>query len=124
MLLPENTKQISKILEYCNYNKIAVVPQGGNTGLVGGSVPVYDEIVLSMKNLNQIISFDQVSSVLEAEAGVVLQRANDFLNDFGHEMPLDLGSKGSCQIGGNAATNAGGIHMVKHGSFRSHILGM
>jgi FAD/FMN-containing dehydrogenase len=103
---------------------LAVVPQGGNTGLVGGSVPVFDEVVVSTKNMNKIVKFDETSSVLTVEAGVVLEKANEHLSKFGCQVPLDLGAKGSCQLGGNASTNAGGIYMVKHGSFRSHILGM
>ena len=72
LLLPQNTDQVSKILSYCNQRHLAVVPQGGNTGLVGGSVPVFDEIILSLKNMNKIEKFDAVSSVVSVEAGVVL----------------------------------------------------
>ena len=71
-LTPNTTEQVSKILRYCNERKLAVVPQGGNTGLVGGSVPVFDEIVLSTKNLNKIEKFDPISSVISCEAGSVL----------------------------------------------------
>lgn len=92
--------------------------------MVGGSVPVFDEIILSLKNMNKITKFDELSSVVSLEAGVILEKANAYVEKFGCEFPLDLGAKGTCQVGGNAATNAGGIYMIKHGSFRSHILGM
>lgn len=72
-LLPENSQQISQILNYCNANKLAVVPQGGNTGLVGGSVPVFDEVVISTRKMNKIIKYDKTSSVLTVEAGVILE---------------------------------------------------
>ena len=77
VLLPENTKQVSAILKYCNNRKLAVVPQGGNTGLVGGSAPVYDEIILSLRKFNKIEGFDQISGVLSCEAGCVLEKLND-----------------------------------------------
>ena len=124
LLCPQNTQQVSSILKYCNERRLAVVPQGGNTGLVGGSVPLFDEIILNLRNLNRIVKFDPVSSVVTAESGVILEKLNQFLEEKGFEVPLDLGAKGSCQIGGNASTNAGGKYVIKYGSFRSHILGL
>jgi FAD/FMN-containing dehydrogenase len=115
---------VSAILKYCNERRLAVVPQGGNTGLVGGSVPVFDEIILNLRGMNKIEKFDPVSSVVSVEAGVILEKLSDFLEAEGFEMPLDLGAKGSCQVGGNASTNAGGKYVLKYGSFRSHILGL
>lgn len=67
---------MSRILQYCHQHRIAVVPQGGNTGLVGGSVPVFDEVVVSTKAMNRVLKFDATSSVLTVEAGVVLEKAN------------------------------------------------
>ncbi len=115
---------MSKILKYCNENRLAVVPQGGNTGLVGGSVPVFDEIIVNLQKMNKVIEFNEVSSVLTCEAGCILEKLNEYLEPFGCEVPLDLGAKGSCMIGGNASTNAGGKYVVKYGSLRSHILGL
>lgn len=74
--------------------------------------------------MNRIEKFDPVSSVATVEAGVVLERLNQFLEAEGCETPLDLGAKGSCMVGGNASTNAGGKYVIKYGSFRSHILGL
>jgi FAD/FMN-containing dehydrogenase len=79
-LTPTTTAQVASILSYCHANKIAVVPQGGNTGLVGGSVPVFDELILSTRHMNRILKFDKASSVLTVEAGVVLEKANDYLS--------------------------------------------
>jgi FAD/FMN-containing dehydrogenase len=124
VLRPKTTEQISKILNYCNIKKLAVVPQGGNTGLVGGSVPVFDEIILSTTKMNKIHSFDTISSTIHCEAGCVLETLNNYVEEKGYTMPLDLGAKGSCQIGGNLATNAGGIHFVKHGSLRKNCKGL
>ena len=74
--------------------------------------------------MDKIEKFDPVSSVASVEAGVILEKLNLFLEEKGFETPLDLGAKGSCQVGGNAATNAGGKYVIKYGSFRSHILGL
>ncbi|KAE8375398.1 Pkinase-domain-containing protein [Aspergillus bertholletiae] len=104
--------------------KLAVVPQGGNTGLVGGSVPVFDEIVINMSRMNKIRSFDKGSGVLVADAGVILEVADQYLAEQDHLFPLDLGAKGSCHIGGNAATNAGGLRLLRYGSLHGNILGV
>jgi FAD/FMN-containing dehydrogenase len=74
-LRPKTTEEVSALLKYCNERKLAVVPQGGNTGLVGGSVPVYDEIVISTDRMNKILGFDQSYGILSAESGVILQTA-------------------------------------------------
>lgn len=121
---PKSTEQVSKILAYCNEKNLAVVPQGGNSGLVGGSVPVFDEIILSTSNMNKIRSFDPVSGVLLADAGVILENADNYLREQGYIFPLDLGAKGSCQIGGNVATNAGGLRLLRYGSLHGTVLGL
>ena len=82
VLTPHSDQQLSQILKYCNSQGIAVVPQGGNTGLVGGSVPVYDEIIVSLKKMDRILNFDPISAVLSVEAGVILEKANQFLADY------------------------------------------
>ncbi|KAL1303888.1 hypothetical protein AAFC00_000342 [Neodothiora populina] len=121
---PGSTEEVSKILKYCNDNMLAVVPQGGNTGLVGGSVPVFDEIVINLARMNEIRSFDDVSGILVADAGVILEVADNYLGERKHIFPLDLGAKGSCQIGGNVATNAGGLRLLRYGSLHGNILGI
>lgn len=123
-LKPKTTQQVSQILKYCNENNLAVVPQGGNTGLVGGSVPVFDEIVLNLSNMNKIRSFDTTSGILKADTGVVLEVADQFLANEGYIFPLDLGAKGSCHIGGTVATNAGGLRLLRYGSLHGSVLGL
>ncbi|KAG0034569.1 hypothetical protein BGZ81_004113 [Podila clonocystis] len=124
VLKPSSTEQVSKILKYCNENKLAVVPQGGNTGLVGGGVPVFDEIIISTANMNSVRSFDNVSGALVCDAGCILEVLDNYLAERGYIMPLDLGAKGSCHIGGNVATNAGGLRLLRYGSLHGTVLGL
>lgn len=124
VLKPKTTEQVSKILKYCNDQKLAVVPQGGNTGLVGGSNPVFDEIILSIANINKIRSFDNTSGILKCDAGLILENADNFLAENGYIFPLDLGAKGSCHVGGNVATNAGGLRLLRYGSLHGSVLGL
>lgn len=124
VLKPGSTDEVSKILKYCNDNLLAVVPQGGNSGLVGGSVPVFDEIVIQMGRMNKIRSFDEVSGTLVADAGCILETTDNYLAERGHIYPLDLGAKGSCHIGGNLATNAGGLRLLRYGSLHGTVLGI
>jgi FAD/FMN-containing dehydrogenase len=93
---PKSTEEVSAVLKYCNDRKLAVVPQGGNTGLVGGSQPVFDEIVVSLSRMNKILNFDESYGIITCEAGCVLQDLQTYLNERGYLMPLDLGAKGSC----------------------------
>ncbi|KAL2010746.1 hypothetical protein VTN00DRAFT_6553 [Thermoascus crustaceus] len=124
VLKPQSKEEVSKVLKYCNENKLAVVPQGGNTGLVGGSVPVFDEIVINTSRMNKIRSFDDESGVLVADAGVILEVADQYLAERDHLFPLDLGAKGSCHIGGNVSTNAGGLRLLRYGSLHGNVLGI
>eukprot|EP00775_Hariotina_reticulata_P011142 gene11142-11295_t len=123
-LKPSTTDQVSQVLAYCSLRRLAVVPQGGNTGLVGGSVPVFDEIVLSLSSMNKIVSFDEVSGVLVCQAGCILQTLDEHVSERGYIMPLDLGAKGSCEIGGNVSTNAGGLRLLRYGSLHGSVLGV
>ncbi|KAG7232134.1 hypothetical protein CRUP_027760, partial [Coryphaenoides rupestris] len=100
LLRPQTTAQVSEILRYCNGRNLAVTPQGGNTGLVGGSVPVHDEIILSTALMNHVLRFDRVSGILTCQAGCVLENLSRYLEEKDFIMPLDLGAKGSCHIGG------------------------
>ncbi|OAL38185.1 hypothetical protein AYO20_02637 [Fonsecaea nubica] len=124
VLRPKSTEEVSKVLKYCNDNKLAVVPQGGNSGLVGGSVPVFDEIVISLSRMNKIRRFDDISGILVVDAGVILEVADNYLAEHNHLFPLDLGAKGSAQIGGNVATNAGGLRLLRYGSLHGNVLGI
>ncbi|KAK9249312.1 hypothetical protein V1506DRAFT_525557 [Lipomyces tetrasporus] len=124
VLKPRSTEEVSLIMKRCHERKLAVVPQGGNTGLVGGSVPVFDEIVISMSLMNKIRSFDEVSGILVADAGCILETTDQYLAEREYIFPLDLGAKGSCHIGGNVATNAGGLRLLRYGSLHGTVLGV
>lgn len=89
LLKPKTTAQVADILKHCNEKNLAVVPQGGNTGLVGGSNPIFDEIIISLSSLNKIRSFDPVSGILKVDAGVILENADQYLLEQGYIFPLD-----------------------------------
>lgn len=124
VLRPKTTAEVSEILRYCNDRRLAVVPQGGNTGLVGGSTPVFDEVVVSTQLMNHVLSFDKLAGILTCQSGCVLQQLDDDVLKDGFMMPLDLGAKGSCHIGGNVSTNAGGMRLLRYGSLHGNILGL
>ncbi|KAL0950995.1 hypothetical protein HGRIS_007740 [Hohenbuehelia grisea] len=124
VLKPRTTEEVAKIVSWCSQRRIPIVPQGGNTGLVGGSVPLRDELILSLANMNKVRSFDPVSGILVADAGCILQTLTDYVGPHNHIMPLDLGAKGSCHIGGNVATNAGGLRLLRYGSLHGSVLGL
>jgi len=124
VLKPKTTEEVSALLEHCSKRKLAVVPQGGNTGLVGGSVPVFDEVVISTQLMNSILHIDEDSGTAVCQAGVVLETLDTELAGRGLMVPLDLGAKGSCHIGGNISTNAGGLRLLRYGSLHGTVLGV
>ncbi len=124
LTLPRNTEQVSKILRYCNEHRIGVQPQGGMTGLSGGGVPVGPCVVIGLERMRAIREIDPAAGSITVEAGVVMeavQKAADAANLF---YPLDLGGRGSCQTGGNIATNAGGNRVLRFGMVRDLVLGV
>uniref|UniRef100_A0A7S2J429 FAD-binding PCMH-type domain-containing protein n=1 Tax=Zooxanthella nutricula TaxID=1333877 RepID=A0A7S2J429_9DINO len=123
VLRPRTTEQVSQVMRHCHQRKLAVCPQGGNTGLVGGSVPVFDEVVISTNKMNTIIDIDDYTGIMTCEAGCVLEQVDAKLAEKGLRMPLDLGAKGSCQLGGNVATNAGGLRLLRYGSLHGTVIG-
>src|SRR5579864_4390998 len=124
VLRPGSVEEVAAILKLANETKTAVVPQGGNTGLVGGQIPFSGEIVLSLTRLDKIREVDPVSNTLTVEAGVTLQRAREAAADADRLYPQLLPSEGTCTIGGNLSTNAGGVAAIAHGISRSHALGL
>jgi len=124
VLKPRDTHEVARILTHCGSRGLAVCPQGGNTGLVGGSVPVFDEVIVSTQLMNKIESIDTSSGVAVCQAGVVLEQLDRSLADQGLMVPLDLGAKGSCHIGGNVSTNAGGLRLLRYGSLHGSVLGI
>ena len=124
VLRPGSVAEVAAILKLANETKTAIVPQGGNTGLVGGQIPFNGEIVLSLTRLDKIREVDPVSNTMTCEAGVTLQRAREAAAEADRLYPQLLPSEGTCTIGGNLATNAGGIAAIAHGIARSHALGL
>jgi len=124
LLKPQTTEQISAILSICHQTGTHIVPQGGNTGLVGGQIPLHGEVLLSLKRMNRIRAVDAPGMTLTAEAGVTLKQAQEAAAAEGFLFPLSLGSEGSCTIGGNISTNAGGNHVLRYGMMRALVLGL
>jgi FAD/FMN-containing dehydrogenase len=124
VLRPGSVAEVAAILTLANENKTAIVPQGGNTGLVGGQIPHHGEVVLSLTRLDKIREVDAVSNTMTVEAGVTLQRAREAAAAADRLYPQLLPSEGTCTIGGNLATNAGGTAAIAHGIARSHALGL
>lgn len=124
--LPGNTEEVSAVLSICRANRVAVFPQGGNTSTCLGAVPdgTGRSIVLSLSRMNRIISVDPVDGSITAEAGCVLAEIQRAAAEVDRFFPLSLGAEGSCQIGGNVSTNAGGTSVLRYGNTRDLVLGM
>jgi FAD/FMN-containing dehydrogenase len=123
LLKPNSTEQVSHILKLANDNTLTVVPQGGNTGLVGGQVPNGD-IIISLSRMNKIREVDVLGSVMVLDAGVILANAQKAAEEHNLLFPLSLGSEGTCQIGGNLSSNAGGTAVVAYGNTRELCMGL
>lgn len=123
---PANTQEVAAVVKICAEAGIPVVPQGGNTGLVGGSIPYEHggEIVLSLARLNKIRHIDPLDYSMTVDAGVVLKTAQDAAADADRLLPMSLGAEGTCHIGGLIATNAGGMAVLRYGVMRELVLGL
>lgn len=124
LLRPNSTEQVSQILALCNQHRCPVIPQGGLTGLAGGATVRGAAIALSMDRMDGIIELDADSATLTVWAGTPLQVIQETAQAAGYEFSLDLGARGSCQIGGNVATNAGGNRVIRYGMTRDLVLGL
>jgi len=124
VLLPVSVSEVSAVLKLANETRTAVVPQGGNTGLVGGQIPHHGEIVLSLNRMDKIREVDATSNTITAEAGVSLGRVRAAAADVDRLYPLLLPSEGTCTVGGNLSTNAGGTTAVSWGVARQQALGL
>ncbi len=123
LLKPGSTEEVAKILKACNEAGIAVLPQGGNTGLVGGSTP-QGEVLISLKRMTAVRAIDPANESLTCEAGAILETIQSTAADAGKLFPLSLGSQGSAMIGGLISTNAGGVHVLRYGMMRDLVLGL
>lgn len=124
VLRPADTAQLAAAMALCAQAKVAVVPQGGNTGLCGGGVPGAGSVVMSTERLNKIRAIDAANFTLIAEAGCVLAHVQQAAEQAGCLFPLSLGAEGSCRIGGNLSTNAGGVGVLRYGNTRDLTLGL
>lgn len=126
MLSPVNTLEVSQIIKIALAHAIAVVPQGGNSGMVAGATPDQSgkAVLLSLRRMNRIISYNEDDGCVTCEAGVILQNLHDNLASKGRRFPLTLGGKGSATMGGLVSTNAGGTQVLRHGTMRALINGL
>ena len=124
VVLPRTTEEVSRVLAWCHERRLATTPQGGNTGLVGGGVPTGSEIVISLEKMNRVLDVDEDAGCVVCESGVVLEDLETAARARGMVVPLDLGAKGKCQIGGCVSTNAGGLRLLRYGSLRGSVLGL
>ena len=123
---PGSTDEVSRVMAACNRLGVAVVPQGGNTGMCGGATPRADiaSVVLLLGRMNRIRSLDPANNTIAVDAGCTLAQVQDAASQAGRLFPMSLGSEGSCQIGGNIATNAGGTAVLRYGPMRDLVLGI
>ena len=121
---PSSALQVSKIIKFCNKHNIQIIPQGGNTGLVGATSPLKNkkEIILNLKKMDKVLLIDEDNRSIELQAGTIIEEANSILEKKNYIFPLNMTSTGSAQVGGAIATNAGGMNVVKYGSIRNNIL--
>ena len=126
VLLPREVEQVVRIIEWCNEHRVGLVPQGGNTSYCGGATPDESgqQLLLSMRRLNRVRAVDADNFSMTVEAGCVLAQVQQAAAAAERFFPLSLGSEGSCQIGGNLATNAGGLNVVRFGMARELVLGI
>ncbi|MFC3167796.1 FAD-binding oxidoreductase [Paracoccus fontiphilus] len=121
---PRDTAQVAAVLAACHAAGVPVIPQGGLTGISGGAHPLADGIVLSLERLDRIEEIDEDAGTLTAGAGVILEAAQAAARERGLMLGIDIGARGSCQLGGVLATNAGGNTVIRHGMARDHVLGL
>ncbi|MDZ4056788.1 MAG: FAD-binding oxidoreductase [Polynucleobacter sp.] len=126
VVLPSNADQVAAIVKACAKSNVPIVPQGGNTGFCGGATPHGSgtEIVLSLKRLSRVRDIDTANQTMTVEAGCILQSIQEKAAEHGYLFPLSLGAEGSCMIGGNLATNAGGTNVLRYGNTRDLCLGL
>ena len=124
VIRPGSTNDVAAIISICRRHAVAVVPQGGNTGMVGGSVPLNGEILLSLQRLSSISEVDELALQVTAEAGVTIEQLQNEVAAVGLRYGVDFGGRGSATIGGTIATNAGGLNVLRHGMTRAQLVGI
>jgi FAD/FMN-containing dehydrogenase len=126
VLAPADTAAVSRVLTFCDQHRIGVVPQGGNTGYCGGATPdaSSSQVLLSLARLDRVRAIDAANYTLTAEAGCILANLQTAAANADRYLPLSLGSEGSCLLGGNLSTNAGGLNVIRYGMARELVLGL
>ncbi|RRU21906.1 FAD-binding oxidoreductase [Stenotrophomonas sp. 278] len=122
--LPASVEEVQALLRWCSAQGVAVVPSGGRTGLSGGAVAAHGELVLSLERMNKPLAFNAVDRTLTVQAGMALEAVHNAALEHGLIYPVDFAARGSCSIGGNIATNAGGIRVIRYGNTREWIAGL
>lgn len=122
--LPATVEEVQAVLRWCSAQRVAVVPSGGRTGLSGGAVAAHGELVLSLERMNKPLAFNAVDRTLTVQAGMALEAVHNAALEHGLIYPVDFAARGSCSIGGNIATNAGGIRVIRYGNTREWIAGL
>jgi len=122
--LPTNVDEVRSVVRWANEQQVALVPSGGRTGLSGGAVAAHGELVLSLERMNRVLDFNPVDRSLTVQAGMTLQAVHEAARGHGLVYPVDFAARGSCSIGGNIATNAGGIRVIRYGNTREWIAGL
>lgn len=121
---PASIEEVQALVRWANAAGVAVVPSGGRTGLSGGAVAANGELVISLERMNRVVGFDAVDRTLTVQPGIALEAVHNAAREHGLIYPVDFGARGSCQIGGNIATNAGGIRVIRYGNTRNWIAGL
>jgi FAD/FMN-containing dehydrogenase len=124
IFFPKSTEDVVKMVKWARENKIALVPSGGRTGLSGGAVALNGEVVVSLQKMNRILEFDSFDQTVTLEAGVVTETLQKYAEEKGLYFPVDFASRGSSHVGGNIATNAGGIKVLRFGLMRNWVAGL
>ncbi|MCR6661879.1 MAG: FAD-binding oxidoreductase [Luteimonas sp.] len=122
--LPASVEEVQAIVRWANDEGVAIVPSGGRTGLSGGAVAANGELVLSLQRMNKVLGFDAVDRLLTVQAGIALEAVHNAAKEHGLVYPVDFAARGSCSIGGNIATNAGGIRVIRYGNTREWVAGL
>lgn len=124
ILFPRSTQEVQGIVQWAQKNKIAIVPSGGRTGLSGGAVATKGEVVLSLQKLNKILSFNENDQSMVCQAGCITEDVQKFARENGAHFPVDFAARGSSHIGGNVATNVGGLNVIRYGLMRDWVIGL
>lgn len=121
---PKTTEEVAALMKFCNDRKIPVVPSGGRTGLAGGAMAAFGEVVLSLTKMNKMGVVNELTRTLRVQAGAITEAVHKHCEPYGLTWPVDFGSKGSSHVGGNISTNAGGIRVIRYGLTRNWVLGL